>query len=148
MAENYLNKLTRDHSKPLGHDFFQFKSPRKALSYLNKQLVELFNKNNQTQGGNSKGFDHALDPLRNMMGSSDNRPSPLSPMLAESTRSQASNNTFTSPRNIQTNNSTQLAAQQKMMQDIQSQRQQATQQPQSTQQQTLNQRQIEQRASF
>jgi hypothetical protein len=150
MSEDFLKKLTKDHSKPRGHDLFQFKTPRKALSYLKNQLSNLLNKNNnQNQGGNAKGFDHGLDPLRQMFGQSDSRPTPPGPKPQESTRSQAANNIKPFSRPSATNNSAQIANQQKMLRDIQAQRQQATQQQASqNNQKTLNQQQIKERSSF
>ena len=150
LGETYLTKLTKDKTKLPGANFGldQLRFVKKVANASIVGLRNLVVPHQSDKSGESKGYDHSMEPIWNMLRQDTaNNIAPTNSKLSKSPKSALPTN------NIQPfgNNSKQPAMAQQANQNIQAQlaqQRQDTQNQQSQAQKTLSQQQIKSRESF
>ena len=147
LGETYLTKLTKDKTKLPGANFGldQLRFVKKVANASIVGLRNLVVPHQSDKSGESKGYDHSMEPIWNML--RQDTANNIAPTNPKSSKSALPTN------NIQPfgNNSKQPAMAQQANQNIQAQlaqQRQDTQNQQSQAQKTLSQQQIKSRESF
>ena len=150
LGESYLTKLTKDKTKLPGANFGldQLRFVKKVVNASIIGLRNLVVPHRSDQSGESRGYDHSMEPIWNMLRQDTaNNIVPTNSKLSKSSKSALPTN------NIQPfgNNSKQPAMAQQANQNMQAQlaqQRQDTQTQQNQAQKTLRQGRIEQQSSF